>query len=132
MKKNHLCFRVFFLTTSLKKLIIEKSDVKNKMGKSRLEVNLVNTQPSQISRIHKETGDSLDDSIGCLEAENIKLKEMIKELEEILIPLTLLAIPLAIVGPTTRTTKIRGSSSLLTSSRTYVENNIKKRMALIT
>jgi hypothetical protein len=30
------------------------------------------------------------------------------------------------------TTKLKGSSSLLTSTRSYVENNIKKRMALIT
>jgi hypothetical protein len=46
-------------------------------------------------------------------------------------PLPLLASPLTIVRPTTPATKIKGSSSLLTSVRNYVENNIKKRMALI-
>jgi hypothetical protein len=75
--------------------------VKNKKGKSRSEVNLRNMQPSQISRIHKATGDALDDSIGGIEEENIKLKERIKELEETLMPLPLLSIPLEIVGPAT-------------------------------
>jgi hypothetical protein len=36
------------------------------------------------------------------------------------------------IGPTTPATKLKGSSSLLTSSRCYVENNIKKRMEFIT
>jgi hypothetical protein len=53
-------------------------------------------------------------------------------LEEDLMPLRVLASPLAIIGPTTPTTKLNGYSSLLTSSRGYVENNIKKRMELIT
>jgi hypothetical protein len=35
-----------------KNLIIEKRDVKNKKGKSRLEINLGNMRPSQISRLH--------------------------------------------------------------------------------
>jgi hypothetical protein len=74
----------------------------------------------------------LDDSIGGLEAENTKLKERIKELEETLMPLPLLVIPLAIVRPTTPAAKLKESSSLLTSARSYVENNIKKRMALLT
>jgi hypothetical protein len=47
-------------------------------------------------------------------------------------PLPLLSNPLVIVGPSMPTSKIKGSSRLLTSSRSYVENNIKKRMALIT
>jgi hypothetical protein len=115
-----------------KKLIIEKSDVKNKNGKYTSEVNLRNIQPSQISKIHKATDDALDDSIGGLEAGNIKLKERIKELEETLMPLPLLSSHLEIIRPTTPTTKIKGPSSLLTFSRSYVENNIKKRMELIT
>jgi hypothetical protein len=41
----------------------------------------------------------LDDSIGGIEVENTKLKEMIKELEDTLMPLPLLSSPLAIVGP---------------------------------
>jgi hypothetical protein len=76
--------------------------------------------------------DALDNSIGGLEAENIKLKERIKELEDALMPLPLISSPLAIVGPTTPATKLKGSSSLLTSARSFMGNNIKKRMALIT
>jgi len=33
-------------------------------------------RPSQISKIHRATGDALDDSIDVLEDENTKLKEM--------------------------------------------------------
>ena len=113
MKKNHLCFRVVFDNES-KKLIIEKSDVKNKKGKYRSEVNLKNMRPSQVSRIHRVTNDALDDSIGGLEAENVKLKEQIKELEETLMPLPLLANPLEIFGPTMPTAKLKGSSTLFT------------------
>jgi len=73
----------------------------------------------------------LDDSIGGLEEENIKLKERIKELEETFMPLPLLASPLEIVRPTMPIAKLKGSSILLTSTKSYVENNIKKRMPLI-
>jgi hypothetical protein len=89
-------------------------------------------QPSHISKIHRETNDALDDYIGGLEEENTKLKDRIKELEETLMPLPLLSIPLVIFGPTMPATKLKESSSLLTSVRSYVENNIKKRMELIT
>jgi hypothetical protein len=61
-----------------KKLIIEKRDVKNKKGKSRSEVNLANMQLSQIRRLHRETKDSLDDSIGGIEAKNARLKDWVK------------------------------------------------------
>jgi hypothetical protein len=53
-------------------------------------------------------------------------------LEEALIPMPLLASPLAIAMPATPAAKLKGSSSLLASCRGYVENNIKKRMELIT
>jgi hypothetical protein len=89
-------------------------------------------RPSQISKIHRATRDALDDSIGGLEAENVKLKERVKELEEALMPLPVLVNPLEIIGPTTPATKLKGSSSLLTSAKGYVEKNIKKRMELIT
>jgi hypothetical protein len=115
-----------------KNLIIEKRDVRNKKGKSRSEINLRNMQPSQISRLHRATRDALDDSIGGIEAENARLKDRIKELEEALIPIPLLASPLAITVPATPATKLKGSSSLLTSCRGYVEKNIKKIMELIT
>jgi hypothetical protein len=89
-------------------------------------------RPSHISRIHRETGDALDDSIGGPEAKNTKLKERIKGLEDTLMPLRLLSSPLTIVGPTIPTNKLKGSLSLLTSYRSYVERNIKKIVALIT
>jgi len=114
------------------KLIIEKSDVKNKKGKSCSEVNLRNMRPSQISDIHRATWDVVDDSIGGLEEENTKLKQRIKELEDALITPPLLASPLKIVRPTTPTDKLKGYSSLLILAKSYVERNIKKRMALIT
>jgi hypothetical protein len=130
-EEESFVFQSVVFDNESKKLIIEKSDVKNKKWKSHSKVNLRNMRPSQISIIHKATSDALDDSIGGIEAKNINLKERIKELEETLMPLPLLTSPLAIVGSATPATKIRGSSSLLTSSRCYVENNITKRMALI-
>jgi hypothetical protein len=57
-----------------KKLIIERGDQKNKKGKSRVEVDLKDMWPYQIYKIHRETGDALDDSIDGLEYENVKLK----------------------------------------------------------
>jgi hypothetical protein len=53
-------------------------------------------------------------------------------LEEALIPTPLFASPLAKTMPATPAAKLKGSSSLLTSCRGYVEKNIKKRMELIT
>jgi hypothetical protein len=81
--------------------------VKNKKRNPRSEVNLKNMRPSQVSRIHRTIDDALDDSISSLEAENTKLKERIKELEETLMHLPLLAIPLEIFGPTTSTARIK-------------------------
>jgi hypothetical protein len=88
-------------------LIVERSDQKNKKGKSRSEVDLKDMRPSQISKIHRETGDALDDSIDGLEAENAKLKERIKELETALMPLPILASPLTMVKPTTPGIKLK-------------------------
>jgi hypothetical protein len=53
-------------------------------------------------------------------------------LEEALMPLPVLACPLAMIMPTTPAIKLKGYASLLTSTRGYVEKNIKKRMELIT
>jgi hypothetical protein len=52
-------------------------------------------------------------------------------LEEAFIATPEFASPLAKPMPTTPTTKLKGSSSLLTSCRAIVEKNIKKRMQLI-
>ena len=70
---------------------------------------------SQISKIHRATGDAFDDSIGGLEAENTNLKERIRELENALMPLPILASPLSMVKPTTPAIKLKGPSSILTT-----------------
>jgi hypothetical protein len=80
----------------------------------------------------RATEDVIDDSNGGMEAKNTKFKERIRELENALMPLPLLFGTLSIVRPTTPSLKLKGSSILLTTSRSYVERNIKKRMALIT
>jgi hypothetical protein len=113
-------------------MIIEKGDQKNKKGKSHSEGDLKDMWLYQISKIHIATGDALDDYIGGLEVKNTKLKERIKELQDALMPLPILSNPLSMVIPTTPSIKLKGSSSLLTLVRIYVERNIKKRMSLIT
>jgi hypothetical protein len=77
-------------------------------------------------------GDALDDSIGGIEAENARLNGQIKEFEEAFIATPVFAFPLAKTMPATPANKLKGSSNLLTSCRAFVENNIKKRMQLIT
>jgi hypothetical protein len=114
------------------KMIIEKGDHKNKKGKSCSKVDLKYMRSSQISKIYRETRDALDDSIGGLKEENTKLKERIRELEDALMPLPLLSSLLSIVKPTTPIVKLKGSSSLLTSTKSYVERTTKKRMTWIT
>jgi hypothetical protein len=64
--------------------------------------------------------------------ENVGLNDLIKKLEEALIPTPLFASTLAKIVPATPAVKLKGSSSLLTSCRGYVEKNIKKIMELIT
>jgi hypothetical protein len=115
-----------------KQLIVERGDQKNKKGKSCSEVDLKDMRLSQIYKIHKETDDSLDDCIDGLEAKNSKLKERIIELEDALMPLPIMARPFSTIKPTTPTIKLKGSSSLLTTIKSYEETNIKKRMPLIT
>ena len=55
-------------------MIIENRDVKNKKVTSLSKFNLRNMRPSQISKMHQETVDSLDNSISGLEEEKIMLK----------------------------------------------------------
>jgi len=74
VKKTHLLSKVLFLTRNLKTMIIERGNQKNKKVKSLSKVDLKDMWQSQISKIHRETEDSLDDSIGGLEAENTKSK----------------------------------------------------------
>jgi hypothetical protein len=72
-EEESFVFQSVFFDKESKKLIIEKSDTKNKKRKSHSEVNLNNIWPSQVSRIHRSTG--------RLKAENTKFKERIKELQ---------------------------------------------------
>jgi hypothetical protein len=96
-------------------LIIEKKYVKYKKGKSRSEVDLANMWSSQICQLHKVSKDALHDSIGGIEAENARLKDRVKELEEALIPMKLLVNPLEIAMTATPAINLKGSSSLLAS-----------------
>jgi hypothetical protein len=114
-----------------RKLVFEGTSQKNKKGKSHSKYDLSKMPESQISKIHKVTGDALDISIDDLEAENARLKEKVRELECTLMPPPILAIPLAITKPRTPNLKLKGSSSLLMVVRKFVEENIKRRMSLI-
>jgi hypothetical protein len=124
-------FQSVVFDSQSKKLIIEQNDVKNKKGKYRSEVDLGNMQSSKICQLHNVSGDALHDSIGGIEAENARLKDWVKELEEAFIPMPLLVNPLAIAMPATPAANLKSSSSLLTSCRGYVDNNIKKIMELV-
>jgi hypothetical protein len=90
---EYFVFQSIFFYNESKNLIIEKRDVRNKKGKSRSEINLKNMRSSQISRLHRATRDALNYSIGGNEAENARLKDRVKELEEALIPMPLLSSP---------------------------------------
>jgi hypothetical protein len=77
-EEESFVFQSVVFDNESKNFTIEKRDVKNKKRKSRLEINLRNMRPSQISQIHRATGDALDNSIGFLETNNFRLKEQIK------------------------------------------------------
>jgi hypothetical protein len=113
-------------------LIIEKKNVKNKKGKSRLEVDLANMWPYQICQLHTMSRESLHGSIVGIEIDNDRLKARVKELEDAFIPMTLLVNPLVIAMSGTPAANVKASSTLLTYCKGYVDNNIKKRMELVT
>jgi hypothetical protein len=125
-------FQSVVFYTRNKKFIIQKKNVKNNKGKSRSEVDVANMRPSQIFQLHIATEEALHDSIGGIETENARLKDRIKELEDAFIPMPLLVDPLAIAMPSTPGPNVKSSSTLLVSCRGYVENNIKKRVELVT
>ena len=92
-------------------------------------------QASKISQLHLATGDALHESVGFIEAENARLKNWIKELEESLFPMPLFGSPLEIAMPMTTytpATNLKGSFNFLASCRGYVEKNINRIMELIT
>jgi hypothetical protein len=113
-------------------LIIEKTDVKNMEGKSCSEVDIANMRSPQICQLNTVTVEALHDSIGGIKTENARLKDRVKELEDVFIPMSLIVNPLAISMPGTPAPNVKESSNLLASCKGYVENNIKKRMELVT
>jgi hypothetical protein len=113
-------------------LIIQEKNVKNKKGKSGSEVGFANMRPSQICQLHTVTREVVRDSIRGIETKNSRLKDQIKELEDTSIPIPFLVDPLAITMPETPAPNVKASSTILASCKGYVENNIKKRVELVT
>jgi hypothetical protein len=111
-----------------KNMLIEKRDVTNRKGKSHTKINFRKMWPSKISLFHRIVGDALNDSIGGIEEENARLKYRVKEFEEAFIAIPYFSSPLAKNVRATTVAKITISSTLLASSRSLVENNIKKIM----
>jgi hypothetical protein len=66
-------------------------------------------RPSQISKIHKEIKDVLDDYINGLAVDNSSVKKKFKELETFLMPLPIFSIHLIMIKPTTSGIKFKGS-----------------------
>jgi len=81
------------------KLIFERTLSKNKRGKTCSTFNLNNMLPYRITKNHNVTRDALDVSIDDMEPENVRLKEMIQELEYTLMPPPILATLAATVQP---------------------------------
>jgi hypothetical protein len=96
-EEESFVFQSVVFYSKSKNLIIEKRDIKIKNVKFCLDINLWNIRTSQISQIHRATGDALDNSIGIIEVDNFRLKERIKELKETLMHLHVLASPLAMI-----------------------------------
>jgi hypothetical protein len=113
-------------------MVIEKRDVTNRKGKSHTEINFRKMTPSQISLFHHVTGDALHDSIGVIEVENARVKECLNEFEQAFIATPKFSSPLAKNVPATTAARMKVSSTLLACSRALVENNINKRMQLVT
>jgi hypothetical protein len=77
-------------------------------------------------------------SVDDMEAENIMLKERVKELESTLMPPPIFSTLVSTVQPWKSSDKtpesslrLKGTSSLLVAVRHYIGENIKKRMSLI-
>jgi hypothetical protein len=115
-----------------KSLVIEKRDVTNTKGKSCAEINFSEMSPSQIYQFHQGTGDILRDSIGGIETENANMKHRLNEFEQAFLATPEFANPLAKIVPATTVAKMKVSSTLLACSISLVENNINKRMQVVT
>jgi len=101
-------------------------------------MGLKEVSSSKISKIHMVTGNSLDISIDEMEAENERLKNKVRELENALIPPPIFARPLVFVQPRMNidglpesNLKWRGTPNLLVAVIKFVEENIKNRMPLV-
>ena len=67
-----------------------------------------------------------------METHNARLKDRVRELEDDFFPMPFLVDPLEIAMPGTPAPNVKASSTLLASCKGYVENNITKRMELVT
>jgi hypothetical protein len=121
----------------LKKLVFQHVNSRGKRVKDST-MDLRGVPTSKLSKIHMVTGNSLDISIDDMEAENERLKNKVRELENALMPPPIFAKPLAFVQPGMNpddlpesSSKWRGTPSLLVAVRKFVEENIKKRMSLV-
>jgi hypothetical protein len=89
-------------------------------------------------KFHQATGDALKYSIDEQEKENLVMKKRIKYLEDALVPQPLFVEPIYAIRPLNvledipeSRSRLKGASSLLTTIRKYVGDNIKKRVTLI-
>jgi hypothetical protein len=113
-------------------LVIEKRDVTNMKGKSHTEIKFSEMSPSQIFQFHQGTSDILRDSIRGIEIENANMKQLLNEFEQAFLATPEFASPLEKNVLATIAMKMKVSSTLLACSTTLVENNINKRMQLVT
>jgi hypothetical protein len=113
-------------------VVIEKRDVTNTKGKSRTEIDFREMSSSQISSFHQVTNDILHDSIGGMETDHANLKHRLNEFEQAFIATPEFASPLAKIVPSTTVVNMKVSSTLPACSRALLENNINKRMQLVT
>ena len=88
--------------------------------------------PSKIYSFHQVTGDVLRDSIGGMETYYANLKHGLNIFEQAFIATPEFSSPLAKIMPSTTAVKMKVSSTLLACSRALVDNNINKRMLLVT
>jgi hypothetical protein len=103
-----------------KSMVIQKRDVTNRIDFSQVT-------PSKICSFHQVTGDVLHDSIGGMEMDYAN-----NEFEQVFIATLEIFNRLEKIVPSTTATKMKLSSTLLSCSKSLVENNINKRMQLVT
>jgi hypothetical protein len=110
-KDKSFIFQSVVFDSQSKSMVIQKRDVTNRKGKSRMEINFRKIQPSQISLFHQVTGDALHDSNGGIEAKNARVRERLNEFEQDFIATPEFSIPLAKNVPSTTAAKMKVSST---------------------